>query len=70
MKIETFLDRIEGDKAVLMDDEEREAIIPAEWIPDAHEGEAVTLTIESDPEREKAALAEAEALLAELQSED
>ena len=31
MKIETFLDRIEEDKAVLIDEEEREAIIPVSW---------------------------------------
>lgn len=67
MEIQTFLDRIEGDKAVLLDEEERQAIVPAAWIPGAHEGQAVTLRIEDDPDREAAALAEAEALLAELQ---
>lgn len=67
MEIQTFLDRIEGDKAVLLDEEERQAIVPAAWIPGAHEGQAVTLHIEDDPDREAEALAEAEALLAELQ---
>lgn len=67
MEIQTFLDRIEGDKAVLLDEEERQAIVPAAWIPGAHEGQAVTLRIEDDPDREAEALAEAEALLAELQ---
>lgn len=67
MEIQTFLDRIEGDKAVLLDEEERQAIVPAAWIPGAHEGQAVTLRIEDDPDREAAALAEAEVLLAELQ---
>ncbi len=66
MEIRTFLDRIEGDKAVLLDEDEKEAVIPAAWIPGAHEGQAVTLRIEDDPEREEAALAEAEALLADL----
>lgn len=66
MEIRTFLDRIEGDKAVLLDEDEREAVVPAAWIPGAHEGQAVTLRIEDDPEREEAALAEAEALLADL----
>lgn len=67
MEIQTFLDRIEGDKAVLLDEEERQAIVPAAWIPGAHEGQAVILRIEDDPDREAEALAEAEALLAELQ---
>lgn len=67
MEIKTFLDRIEGDKAVLQDEEEREAIVPAAWIPNAHEGQAVTIHMEDDPEREAAALAEAEALLRDLQ---
>lgn len=66
MEIKTFLDRIEGDKAVLLDEDEREAVVPAAWVPGAHEGQAVTLRIEDDPEREAAALAEAEALLADL----
>ncbi len=68
MEIKAFLDRIEGDKAVLLDEEERQAIVPAAWIPGAHEGQAVTLRLEDDPEREEAALAEAEALLRELQN--
>ncbi len=67
MEIKTFLDRIEGNKAVLQDEEEREAIVPAAWIPHAHEGQAVTIHLEDDPKREEAALAEAEALLKELQ---
>lgn len=67
MEIKTFLDRIEDDKAVLQDEEEREAVVPAAWIPGAHEGQAVTLHIEDDPEREAAALREAEALLKDLQ---
>lgn len=66
MEIRTFLDRIEGDKAVLLDEDEREAVVPAAWIPGAHEGQAVTIRVEDDPEREEAALAEAEALLADL----
>lgn len=66
MTIETFLDRIEGDKAVLFDEDEREAVIPAAWIPGAHEGQAVTLAITDDPDREAAARAEAEALLRDL----
>lgn len=66
MKVETFIDRIEENKIVLTDEEDREAIVPREWIPNAHEGAAVTLTIEDDPKREEAARAEAEALLKEL----
>ncbi len=69
MKIKTFLDRIEGNKAVLQDEEEREAIVPAAWIPNAHEGQAVTIHMEDDPKREAEALAEAEALLRDLQKQ-
>lgn len=69
MEIELFLDRIEGGKAVLLDDEEREAVLPVSWIPHAHEGQAVTLTIEDAPEREAEARTEAEALLKELTGE-
>ena len=67
MEIETFVDRIEGNKVVLMDEEDREAILPREWIPDAHEGAAVTLVITEDPKREAAAREEAAKLLAEVQ---
>lgn len=66
MEIKTFLDRIEGDKAVLYDDSGRQAALPAAWIPGAHEGQAVTLVVEDDPAREEAARSEAEALLREL----
>lgn len=66
MEIETFVDRIEGNKVVLMDEEDREAILPREWIPDAHEGAAVTLVITEDPKREAAAREEAAKLLADL----
>lgn len=69
MEIEVFIDRIEGGKAVLMDDEEREAVLPISWIPDAHEGEALMLTVTAAPEREADARAEAEALLKELTGE-
>lgn len=66
MEIETFVDRLEGNKVVLMDEEDREAILPREWIPDAHEGAAVTLVITEDPKREAAAREEAAKLLADL----
>ena len=66
MEIETFVDRIEGNKVVLMDEEDREAILPREWIPDPHEGAAVTLVITEDPKREAAAREEAAKLLADL----
>ena len=67
MEIETFVDRIEGSKVVLMDEEDREAIVPREWFPNAHEGAAVTLVITEDSKREAAAREEAAKLLAELQ---
>ena len=66
MEIETFVDRLEGNKVVLMDEEDREAILPREWIPNAHEGAAVTLVITEDPKREAAAREEAAKLLADL----
>lgn len=68
MEIRTFLDRLEGDRAVLLDEDEREAVVPAAWISGAHEGQAVTIRLEDDPEREQAALDEAASLLRELQS--
>ncbi len=67
MEMETFIDRIEGNKVILMDEEDREAIVPSEWIPNAHEGAAVTLVITEDPKREAAAREEAAKLLKELQ---
>ncbi len=67
MEMETFIDRIEGNKVILMDEEDREAILPREWIPEAHEGAAVTLVITEDPKREAAAREEAAKLLEELQ---
>lgn len=70
MEIKTFLDRIEGDKAVLYDEEEHQAILPAAWIPNIHEGQAVTLHIEDDPKREEAALAEANDLLKSLENKN
>lgn len=69
MEIKTFLDRIEGNQAVLQDEEEREAVVPVSWIPNAHEGQAVTIHTEDDPKREEAALAEAESLLRDLKKE-
>ena len=66
MEIETFVDRLEGNKVVLMDEEDREAILPREWIPDVHEGAAVTLVITEDSKREAAAREEAAKLLADL----
>ena len=67
MEIETFVDRLEGNKVVLMDEEDREGIVPRKWIPNAHEGEAVTLVITEDSKREAAAREEAAKLLVELQ---
>lgn len=68
MEIRTFLDRIEGDQAVLIDEEERQAVIPAIWIPKAREGMALTLSVREDPEREAAARREAEELLERLKN--
>lgn len=68
MKIEATIDRIEEGKAVLMDEEEKEAILPASWIPGAHEGMAVNLSIEADPAREEKQRKEAEELLKEIRN--
>ena len=68
MIIRTFLDRLEGDKAVLYDEAERQAVIPAAWIPEPHEGMAVDLHITENPVREAAARKEAEALLRDIQN--
>ena len=65
MKKEAIVDRIEGKKAVLITDEET-VILPAAWLPDIHEGMAVDMDFTENPEREKAAMKEAEDLLAEI----
>ncbi len=69
MKKEAIVDRIEGKKAVLITEEEEELKIPASWFPDIHEGMAIDITLTDNPEREKAAREEAEALLKRLQEE-
>lgn len=41
-------------------------ILPAAWLPHVHEGMAVDMDFTENPEREKAAMKEAEDLLAEI----
>ena len=69
MKIEATIDRIEEGKAVLMDEDEKEAVLPASWIPGAHEGMAVNLSIEADPVREQKQREEAEELLKKIRNQ-
>ena len=69
MKKEAIVDRIEGEKAVLITEEEEEIKIPASWFPDIHEGMAIDMTLTENPEREKESMEEAEALLKRLQGE-
>ncbi len=66
MKVEAIVDRIEGRKAVLITEEEEEIKIPASWFPDIHEGMAIDMTLDENPEREAASLDEAEDLLAQI----
>ena len=66
MKKEAIVDRIEGEKAVLITDDEETVILPAAWLPHVHEGMAVDMDFKENPEREKASMKEAEDLLAEI----
>ena len=67
MKVEAIVDRIEGKKAVLITEEEEEIHLPAAWFPTIHEGMAIDMTFEENPEREEEARREAEELLARIQ---
>lgn len=60
------VDRLENGKAVLINEQEQEGVIPADWIPHAREGMALRMEITEDPEREAKARAEAQALLNSL----
>lgn len=66
IKIKGTIDRIEENKAVVLDENENEAVIPAIWIPEAHEGMAVNMIFESDPAREKEEWSKAEEMLKHL----
>lgn len=66
MKKEAIVDRIEGKKAVLITDDEETVMLPAAWLPHVHEGMAVDMDFKENPEREKAAMEEAEDLLEEI----
>jgi hypothetical protein len=64
------IDRFEGNKAVLLcgDDEEFSAIFPRKYLPkNVEEGAILDIKITYDEPATKKALAEAQALLAELQ---
>jgi hypothetical protein len=68
-----FVDRIEGDKAVLLagDREQHRVILPAEYLPDgAAEGTVLAISLKSEPEMTAEALAESERLLQELKDQD
>ena len=56
-KFEFSLDRLEGDKAVLLTEDDEELIIPAKYLPkEAKEGEVLILTIstnEAETERKE-----------------
>ena len=66
MKKEAIVDRIEGKKAVLLTDEEETVILPAKWFRNIHEGMAIDMDFEENPEREAESRKEAEDLLAEI----
>lgn len=68
-----FLDRVEGEIAVLlMGEEEREQLlIPRSYLPrGAREGAVLKFTVEVDEEATKAALDEVKALLDELRGQE
>ena len=66
MKKELTLDRIEGEKAVFLTEEEEEIKLPAAWFDDLHEGMAVDMSLVENEDRESASLQEAEDLLTEI----
>lgn len=68
MKTQAVIDRLEGEKAVLLlGVEEREAVWPRAFLPqEAQEGDVLQLEINCDPEATAAARAEADALLHEI----
>lgn len=74
MKLQSFavLDRVEEDKAVLLfGDEEAKGVIPVACLPpEAEEGDYLTISIEVDDQKTRAARAEAAALYAKLQAKD
>ena len=69
--ISAGLDRLEEDKAVLLvGEEEKKLVLPAELLPEGiAEGDYVSITIACDEEATRAARAEAEALLQDLQQD-
>jgi hypothetical protein len=66
MKKEAIVDRIEGEVAVLLTDDEEEIHIPAAWFDDMHEGMAIDMEFTENPEREKESMESAEDLLADI----
>ena len=66
MKKEATVDRIEGEKAVLLTEEEETVILPAQWFPHIHEGMVIDMDFEENQEKEKESMNEAEDLLAEI----
>ncbi|AJQ28356.1 DUF3006 domain-containing protein [Pelosinus fermentans] len=68
MKVLAVIDRFEGDKAVLLlDDEEVQVVWPRESLPsEAQEGDVITMELQVDHEATIAAKAEAERLLKEI----
>ena len=66
-----MIDRFEEDKAVLLvGDEEKKVVFPAEELPEGlNEGDDICIEISYDAEKTKAAQAEAEALLKDLQQD-
>ena len=68
MKITAVVDRFEGDKAVLLLEEEaKQVVFPRECLPsNVKEGDYLSFAIEIDEIRTREAEAEAECLLAEL----
>jgi hypothetical protein len=65
----TFVDRIEGNRAVLLlgEDERQSIAIPAEYLPDgAGEGSVLTVSLHYEAEQTEQATEEAAALIRKL----
>lgn len=68
-----FVDRIEGDKAVLLvgDEEQCKVILPVDCLPDgAREGAVLTVNLEYDPELTAEAFEKSQSLVRRLSNEN
>lgn len=72
-KLRAFVDRIEGDKAVLLigDREQHRVVLPVECLPDgASEGAILTVNLEYEPELTAEAFEKSQRLVRRLSNEN